>query len=88
MKRNIVNYIKEYGISLFITKGIRRLYLKSNSVLATKINAYNEDNLQNSCQERLEKQRQEDLDMELLAENEKKIKKLWDQYSVSIHVQF
>ena len=43
MKRNIVNYIKEYGISLFITKGIRRLYLKSNSVLATKINAYNED---------------------------------------------
>ena len=43
MKRNVINYIKEYGINLFITKGIRRLCLKNNSVLATKINEYNED---------------------------------------------
>lgn len=26
--------------------------------------------------------------MELLAENEKKVKKLWDQYSVIIYIQF
>lgn len=34
------------------------------------------------CRKRLEKQREEDLDMTLLAENEKNVKKLWDQYSV------
>lgn len=34
------------------------------------------------CKIRLEKQREEDLNMDLLAENEKSVKKLWDQYSV------
>lgn len=43
MKRNVINYIKEYGINLFITKCIRRLCLRNNSVLATKINEYNEN---------------------------------------------
>lgn len=43
MKRNIINFIKEYGIGLFISKSIRRLCLKSDSTIATKINTYNEE---------------------------------------------
>lgn len=47
MKRNIANYIKEYGIGLFVSKSIRRLCLKSDSSLANKINTYNEDKVIN-----------------------------------------
>lgn len=34
------------------------------------------------CKERLEKQKEEETNLSFLAENEKTVKKLWDQYSV------
>lgn len=42
MKRNFQNYIKEYGLKLFVSKAIRRQFLNSNSSLGQKINDYNE----------------------------------------------
>lgn len=42
MKRNFQNYIKEYGLKLFVLKAIRRQFLNSNSSLGQKINDYNE----------------------------------------------
>ncbi|MCD5442779.1 capsular polysaccharide synthesis protein [Lactobacillus delbrueckii subsp. lactis] len=42
MKRNFQNYIKEYGLELFVSKAIRRQFLNSNSSLGQKINDYNE----------------------------------------------
>lgn len=42
MKRNLTNYIKEYGVQLFLSKSLRRIVLSSNSLLAETINSYNE----------------------------------------------
>lgn len=39
------------------------------------------------CRERLKKQKEEETDLAYLAENEKSVKQLWEQYSVCIYIQ-
>lgn len=44
-------------------------------------------NMNDRCRERLKKQKEEETDLAYLAENEKSVKQLWEQYSVCIYIQ-
>lgn len=44
---NKVQYIKEFGLDIFLVKSIRRIFLNSNSKTAWKINDYNEKLIDN-----------------------------------------
>lgn len=80
---NKLQYIKEFGINLFVTKTLRRLCLNSNSKFAWKINDFNENAIDSFLMKTIEKSKRENVNIKLTPKKtdvpEKPIWVMWYQ---------